>query len=45
MFDSKFFSDYGFGIIAIDIIAYDMQSELDRFLGIDPDKGKKISIY
>jgi hypothetical protein len=40
--DSKFFSDYGFGRTAIDIIAYDVESKLDKFLGI---KGKKESIY
>jgi len=40
--DSKFFSDYGFGRTAIDIIAYDVESKLDKFLGI---KDKKESIY
>lgn len=40
--DSKFFSDYGFGRTAIDIIAYDVESKLDEFLGIND---KKVSIY
>jgi hypothetical protein len=43
--DSKFFSDYGFGRTAIDIIADDARVKLDEFLGIDLDKDKKISIY
>ena len=43
--DAKFFSDYGFGRVAIDGIAYDAEAKLDEFLGIDPDEGKKISIY
>ena len=43
--NAKFFSDYGFGRTAIDSIAYDAEAKLDEFLGIDPDEGKKISIY
>jgi hypothetical protein len=43
--DAKFFSDYGFGRVAIDSIAYDAEAKLDEFLGIDPDEGKKISTY
>jgi len=39
---SKFFSDYGFGRTAIDIIAYDVESKLDTFLGI---RDRKESIY
>lgn len=41
--DAKFFSDYGFGRTAIDIIAHDIESKLDKFLGINKDK--KISSY
>jgi hypothetical protein len=41
--DAKFFSDYGFGRTAIDIIAYDVESKLDEFLGIK--KNKKESTY
>ena len=40
--DSKFFSDYGFGRTAIDIIAYDVESKLDNFLGI---QDRKESVY
>jgi hypothetical protein len=43
--DSKFFSHYGLGVIATDDIAYRAERMLDKFLGIDPDEGKKISIY
>jgi len=41
--DSKFFSDYGFGRTAIDVVAYDVESKLDEFLGIKKDK--KVSVY
>ncbi|MGC1709083.1 MAG: hypothetical protein WA799_04685 [Nitrosotalea sp.] len=41
--DSKFFSDYGFGRTAIDLIAYEVETKLDEFLGIKQDK--KDSIY
>ena len=40
--DSKFFSDYGFGRTAIDVIAYDVESKLDKFLGI---KDRKELLY
>lgn len=43
--DAKFFSDYGFGRIAIDSIGYDAEARLDDFLGISPDGDKKISVY
>lgn len=43
--DAKFFSDYGFGRIAIDSIGYDAEAKLEEFLGINPDEDKKISIY
>ena len=43
--DAKFFSDYGFGRTAIDVIAYDAERKLDFFLGINPDEGKKTYIY
>lgn len=43
--DAKFFSDYGFGRVAIDSIGYDAEAKLEEFLGIDPDKGKKTYIY
>jgi hypothetical protein len=41
--DAKFFSDYGFGRTAIDIVSYEVESRLDEFLGIKKDK--KVSIY
>jgi hypothetical protein len=41
--DSRFFSDYGFGRTAIDIISYEIESRLDEFLGIRKDK--KVSVY
>lgn len=43
--DEKFFSDYGFGMLAIGDIAYDAERKLDGFLGINPGEGKKVSIY
>ncbi len=43
--DSKFFSDYGFGRTAIDIIAINAKEKLDEFLGVDPTDGRKTSIY
>lgn len=43
--DKEFFPHYGVGRIAIDGIGYDAEAKLDKFLGIDPDEGKKISIY
>ncbi|MEX0656103.1 MAG: hypothetical protein WD154_00955 [Nitrosopumilaceae archaeon] len=43
--DAKFFSDYGFGRTAIDAISHDAERKIDKFLGIDSDKGKKVSIY
>lgn len=42
---AKFFSDYGFGRIAIDAISYDAEHKLDEFLGISSDENKKISVY
>ena len=39
--DKEFFPHYGVGRIAIDGIAYDAESKLDQFLGIDPDEAKK----
>ena len=41
--DSKFFSDYGFGRTAIDLIALDVETKLNEFLGIKEEK--KVSIY
>ncbi len=41
--DARFFSDYGFGRTAIDMIAFDVESKLDEFLGIKDNK--KVSIY
>ena len=43
--DKEFFPHYGVGRIAIDGIGYDAGAKLDKFLGIDPDEGKKRSIY
>lgn len=43
--DAKFFSDYGFGLLAIQDIAYDYEIKLDKFLGINPEEGMKVSIY
>ncbi|TLX83605.1 MAG: hypothetical protein E6L00_00490 [Thaumarchaeota archaeon] len=43
--DGKFFSHYGLGVVATDDIAYNAERMLDKFLGIDPDEGKKRSIY
>jgi len=43
--DEKFFPHYGLGRIAIDSIAYDAEAKLNEFLGINPDEGKKVSIY
>ena len=43
--DKEFFPHYGVGRIAIDSIGYDAEAKLDKFLGIDPDEGKKRSIY
>jgi len=43
--DKEFFPHYGVGRIAIDGIGYDAEIKLNKFLGIDPDEGKKISIY
>ncbi len=43
--DAKFFSDYGFGRIAIDAISYDAEHKLDEFLGILSDDRKKVSVY
>lgn len=40
--DSKFFSDYGFGRTAIDIISHDVESKLDKFLGM---QDRKESVY
>jgi hypothetical protein len=40
--DAKFFSDYGFGRTAIDIIAYEVETKLDEFLGIKKDKKESI---
>lgn len=42
---AKFFSDYGFGRIAVDSIGYDAETRLNEFLGISSDEGKKISVY
>lgn len=41
--NSKFFSDYGFGKVAIDSISYDAERRLEEFLGIKPEG--KISIF
>jgi hypothetical protein len=43
--DAKFFSDYGFGRVAIDNIVFDAEDKLDKFLGINSDEDKKITIY
>ena len=43
--DAKLFSHYGLGVIATDDIAYNAERMLNKFLGIDPDEGKKRSIY
>ena len=43
--DVKFFPHYAIGRSAIDSIAYDVEAKLNEFLGIDPDEGKKRSIY
>ena len=43
--DKEFFAHYGVGRMAIDGIGYDAEAKLDKFLGIDPDEGKKRSIY
>ncbi len=43
--DAKFFSDYGFGRVAIDNVVFDAEDKLDKFLGINPDEGKKVTIY
>ena len=43
--DKEFFPHYGVGRIAIDSIGYDAEAKLNKFLGIDPDEGKKVSIY
>lgn len=42
--NSKFFSDYGFGRIAIDSMGYDAENHLEEFLGTRSESGK-ISIY
>jgi hypothetical protein len=42
--NSKFFSDYGFGRIAIDSIGYDAENHLEEFLGIRPESSK-IFVY
>lgn len=43
--NAKFFSDYGYGRIAIDSIGYDAEAKLEEFLGINPDDGKKTYIH
>lgn len=35
--DSKFFSDYGFGRVTVDSLAYDAQRKLEEFCGIKPE--------
>lgn len=34
---SKFFSDYGFGRVAVDSLAHDAQRKLEEFVGIRPE--------
>ena len=43
--DKEFFPHYAVGRMTIDGIAYDAEAKLDKFLGIDPDEGKKRRIY
>jgi hypothetical protein len=43
--DSKFFSDYGFGRTAIDLIGIDVETKLDEFLGIKQDKKAEVQKY
>lgn len=42
--DSKFFSDYGHGRTAIDIIALETESKLDEFLGIKQEKNVHLPV-
>ncbi|MEM2159754.1 MAG: winged helix-turn-helix domain-containing protein [Candidatus Nitrosotenuis sp.] len=41
--NSKFFSDYGFGKVAVDSLTHDAESKLEEFLGIKPET--KVSIF
>lgn len=40
--DAKFFSDYGFGKTAVDVIAFGVESRLEEFLGIKRDRKQSI---
>ncbi len=43
--NSRFFSDYGFGRVAIDSTAYDAERKLTEFLGINQDDDRKTLVY
>jgi uncharacterized protein (UPF0335 family) len=43
--NERFFSDYGYGRIAIDSISYEAEAKLDEFLGISSNHDKKVSVY